>query len=600
MAAEEMHVVGIGSNYDRLRTSHGGGRASSFSDFRTYLSALAQTPQRMMARMGVTVSADKDLAGVRAGTASMTKHLGWLDMVFFGIGSIVGGGIFASSGEVANQLAGPAAVLSYVIAGFVAFLSAMCFAELAVEMQAAGGAFSYIRATFGEFWAYLVGASLLLYNVVCPAAVARTFTAYLATVFQQTEPNSWRIHISGFEDRISHLDFPALALICVLTAICCYSSKETSTVNIITTIIHLLFIGFIIAAGFAYGSSDNLTTASSPNAPSGFFPFGIRGVFTGASVAYFSYLGFDFLATMAEETRNPAFSIPMGFVGSMLISGIIFCSMILSLTFMQPYDKIDTHASFAVAFSQAGFKYASQIVGVGAVLGTITCTLGPILGMGRLLVALGRAAFVPQWFAEIHPTRGTPVNAQLVAMLFSGTVALFVDADFLVNFTSISALFTYVFVAGSLLIHRFKKVVGTETSHVFTYFNLFTTTSVIFVIVYQRLNSPYWLILVGAILLIETLVFDIHFTQGAMRPQPSTWGVPLMPYFAALSIFVCIFLIGSFNNNANTANPSIEFGSVLVGAAIVYLLYGVHASYDNELGMARREAELEIRPSVRS
>lgn len=574
------------------RLKNEGAEVNSFRDGGTYLRALFETPRRLKARMGATWTQEAELAAVHnLEGGQMKRDLHWFDLFCFGVGSVVGGGIFISSGEVARDYAGPAVILSFLIAGVAALFSAMCFAEFAVEIPTAGGAYSYIRIAFGEFISFLAGFAILGGALTGPPAVARAFTSYLCTVFGNTDTNAWRIYVEWLPSDMNYIDLPAVALLLVLTLLSCWSTKESSTFNIITTVIHIAFILFIIVAGFAYGNESNLYEASSSAYESGFFPYGLTGVFTGASVAYFSYIGFDCVATLAEECHNPGFTLPAGIVGSLVFSGIIFCSMVSSLVYLQPYNLINVDAPYSVAFSSAGVKYATQIVGIGAVLGTVTATFASIIAIGRYLTAMGRAAVIPQWFAKVNSTTGTPVNAQLSAFSIMAIVGIFVDSTVLININTALVLFAYTLVAAALILYRFHKPGENSPVPTFIYLIVFVLTSVAFVFVYHLSLENYGaLIALGCLCLVETFAFSVMY--GSQMHSPQRWGVPCMPYFGAASMFICIFLVGSFGDSTE-GDPLVAFGCIMAFATLIYVLYSVHASWDSQYRM-ESPSEIEV------
>jgi APA family basic amino acid/polyamine antiporter len=183
------------------------------------------------------------------------------------------------------------------------------------------------------------------------------------------------------------------------------STKESSTFNIIMVAIHLFLIVFVIAAGFPFVKAANYDP---------FLPFGMRGVFSGASVVFFSFIGFDTVATAAEEVKNPSRDLPIGIIGSLSICTVLYVLMCLVITGMQPYNEIDIHAPFSVAFDAVGLHWARTIVALGALAGIMTSLLGSLLGQARIYVILGRQHLLPPWIARVSEHSGTPRNAAKV------------------------------------------------------------------------------------------------------------------------------------------------------------------------------------------
>ncbi|KAE9611802.1 putative amino acid/polyamine transporter I [Lupinus albus] len=315
--------------------------ASSFSTLRAYLRALSHTPTRF-ARRAISVSTSyEEMSRVRARSGTdMRKTLRWYDLVGFGIGGMVGAGVFVTTGRASRQYAGPAVVLSYAIAGFCALLSAFCYTEFAVDMPVAGGAFSYLRVTFGEFAAFLTGANLIMEYVMSNAAVARGFTAYFGTVIGVSS-TKWRLTVPYLPDGFNQIDIVAVAVVLLVTFVICYSTRESSVLNMILTALHLTFVVFIIVIGFTRGSWKNFTEPSNPESASGFFPYGTSGVFNGAGMVYLSYIGYDAVSTLAEEVKNPVKDIPIGVSGSVIIVTVLYCLMAASMSKLLPYDMVN-------------------------------------------------------------------------------------------------------------------------------------------------------------------------------------------------------------------------------------------------------------------
>jgi amino acid transporter len=280
------------------------------------------------------------MSQVRARSGShMQKTLRWFDLVGLGLGGMVGAGVFVTTGHAARLYAGPAIVLSYAIAGFCALLSAFCYTEFAVDMPVAGGAFSYLRVTFGEFAAFLTGANLVMEYVMSNAAVARSFTSYFATAIGVSTVK-WRFTVPGLPKGLNQIDIVAVGVVLIITLIICYSTRESSVVNMVLTALHISFIAFIILMGFWQGEWKNFTESGNPKHPSGFFPFGAPGVFKGASMVYLSYIGYDAVSTMAEEVRDPVKDIPVGVSGSVVFVTLLYCLMAASMSMLLPYDMV--------------------------------------------------------------------------------------------------------------------------------------------------------------------------------------------------------------------------------------------------------------------
>ncbi|KAK8311798.1 hypothetical protein V6Z12_D02G277000 [Gossypium hirsutum] len=250
----------------------------SFKSWGNYVQALQQTPERFMDRVFTRSLDSTELHEIKARSQhEMKKTLSWWDLIWFGIGAVIGAGIFVLTGLQAREVSGPAVVISYVVSGISAMLSVFCYTEFAVEIPVAG------------------------------AAVARSWTSYFATLCNH-KPEDFRIIVHSMSEDYGHLDPIAVVVVCVICVLAVLSTKGSSRFNYIASIIHVIVILFIIIAGFSKADAKNY---------SDFMPFGIRGVFKSSAVLFFAYVGFDAVSTMAEETKNPARDIPIGLVGSM-------------------------------------------------------------------------------------------------------------------------------------------------------------------------------------------------------------------------------------------------------------------------------------------
>ncbi|KAK7392934.1 hypothetical protein VNO78_21384 [Psophocarpus tetragonolobus] len=332
----------------------------SFKSWGSYGRALSETPWRLKNRV-MTRSRDKTELVEMKGRSSneMKKTLNSWDLIWFGIGAVIGSGIFVITGLEARDAAGPAVVLSYVVSGVSALLSVFCYTEFAVEIPVAGGSFAYLRVELGDFVAFIAAGNILLEYIIGGAAISRSWTSYLATLCNH-QPEDFRIIVHSMDPNYGHLDPIAVIALAAIATLAIFSTKGSSLFNKIATIIHCLVIIFIIVAGFIKANPQNLTP---------FAPFGAHGIFKASAVLFFAYLGFDAVSTMAEETKNPGRDIPIGIVGSMVITTLIYCLLSLALCLVQSYKDIDVDAPFSVAFNTVEWGWAKYIVSLGALKG---------------------------------------------------------------------------------------------------------------------------------------------------------------------------------------------------------------------------------------
>ncbi|KAK1382717.1 Cationic amino acid transporter 6, chloroplastic [Heracleum sosnowskyi] len=556
--------------------------SSSFSNFNTYLRALSHTPRRLRRRAtSISTSSEETTRLREVSGPNMRRTLRWYDLICFGIGGMVGAGVFITSGKASSQLAGPALVLSYAIAGLCALLSAFCYTEFAVEMPVAGGAFSYIRVTFGEFAAFFTGANLIIDYVLSNAAVARSLTTYLgAAIGMSSSETKWRLTISALPQGFNQIDFISVVIVLILTLIICYSTRESSLVNMLFTALHIVFIVFIIVIGFLRGDVKNFTVPAEPQHNGGFFPYGAAGVFNGAALVYLSYIGYDAVSTMAEEVENPVKDIPIGVSGSVIIVTVLYCLMAASMSMLLPYDMIDPSDPFSAAFKgkSDGWHWVSNVIGAGASFGILTSLLVAMLGQARYMCMIGRSRVVPEWFAKVHPRTSTPVNASAFLGICTAAIAIFTDMSILLNLVSIGTLFVFYMVANAVIYRRYVLVETTNPWPTLSFLFCLSLTAIIFSILWHVAppGKPKAFML-GICIAMAIGILQLFQYMVPQARQAKFWGVPLMPWIPSISIFLNVFLLGALDR------PSyVRFGFFSVIIVLVYVLYSVHASFDAE------------------
>ncbi|KAI0487964.1 hypothetical protein KFK09_027787 [Dendrobium nobile] len=539
----------------------------SFSSWTSYRSAFSRTFPRLRNRL-LHRSSDSDEVDVlrRRSENSMRRCLTWWDLGWLGFGSVVGTGIFVLTGQEARLNAGPAIVLSYAASGLSALLSVLCYAEFAVEIPSAGGSFSYLRVELGDTAAYLAAANILLEALVGAAGLARSWTSYFATLIGR-EPDALRIHVPSLAEGFNLLDPIAVVVLISCSTFAALGTHRTSILNWIASVLTLFVIAFVIAAGFVNAKPSNLSP---------FLPFGASGVFRAAAVVYWAYTGFDMMATMAEETKNPSRDIPIGLIGSMSAITAVYCAMALALVMMQKYSELDTNAAYSVAFAAAGMKWAKYLVALGALKGMTTGMLVGALGQARYTTQIARAHMIPPFFALVHPKTGTPIHATLLVTLSSAIIAFFSSLDVLASVSSISTLFIFMLMAVALLVRRYYVREVTPKS------NLLKLNCLLFLIIGASVGiSAYWnsgakgwigYAIAVPLWFLGTLGLTVVIPQ---QRTPKVWGVPLVPWLPSASIVTNIFLMGSLGYQA-----FVRFGICTVVMLAYYVLIGVHATYD--------------------
>ncbi|KQK14010.1 cationic amino acid transporter 1 [Brachypodium distachyon] len=540
---------------------------ASFSSWAAYGRALRSTGPRLADRLTSRSLEATELHEVRARSgADMKRDLTWWDLAWFGVGAVIGAGIFVLTGQEAKEVVGPAVVISYVVSGVSAMLSVFCYTEFAVEIPVAGGSFAYLRVELGDFMAFVAAGNILLEYCIGSAAVARAWTSYFATLLNH-QPAQFRIHASSLAADYSELDPIAVVVITLICAFAVVSTKGSSRFNYVLSIVHIAVILFIIVAGLTKADTANMRD---------FMPYGPRGIFAASAVLFFAYIGFDAVSTMAEETKDPARDIPIGLVGSMAITTALYCVLAVVLCLMQPYGDIDKDAPFSVAFAARGMDWAKYIVAFGALKGMTTVLLVSAVGQARYLTHIARTHMMPPWLAEVHPRTGTPVNATVVMLFATAVIAFFTDLAILSNLLSISTLFIFMLVAVALLVRRYYVAGETTDAN-----RNKLVACVAAILASSVATATYWgLDAKGWVPYAVTVPawFASTVCLWALVPQartPKVWGAPLVPWLPSASIAINIFLLGSID-----AKSFERFGMWTAALLVYYLFVGLHASYD--------------------
>ncbi|XP_055804786.1 cationic amino acid transporter 1-like [Solanum dulcamara] len=537
----------------------------SFKSWGNYVNALSNTPGRLLDRV-VTRSDEQDELDVKARSVNqMKRSLNWWDLMWFGLGALVGAGIFVLTGLEARTDAGPAVVLSYVVSGISAMLAVFCYTEFAVEIPVAGGSFAYLRVELGDFVAFIAAGNILLEYVIGSAAMARSWTSYFATLCGH-QPDDFRIIVNSLAEGYNHIDPIAVGICLIVSIIACNSTKASSRINYIASVIHVLILLFIIIAGLIHADKKNFTP---------FMPFGPRGVFKASAVLFFAYTGFDAVSTMAEETKNPGRDIPIGLVGSVLLTTVLYCALASVLCLMQSYKNIDINAPFSVAFEAVGLGWGKYVVAAGALKGMTSVLLVNCVGQARYLTHISRTHMMPPWFSYVNAKSGTPVNATIFMMTSSAILALFTSLDILSSLLSISTLFIFILVALALLVRRYyvsNVTTPQNRNKLLLLLALIVASSIGIAINWGVTDDWKGYCITLPIWFLATAGITILVPKAR---SPKVWGVPMVPWIPSASIAINFFLLASMDKDS-----FIRFAIWTVLILIYYVFLGLHASYD--------------------
>ena len=422
------------------------------------------------------------LLAEEAGENRLRRVLGPGQLTALGVGAIIGTGIFILTGVAAHDRTGPALMLSFVMAGLACVFAALCYAEFASMVPVAGSAYTYAYATLGELFAWIIGWDLILEYAVGSATVAHGWSAH----FQEftplfgfhvpkafsTAPLNYCLSVggmcptTGFVSTGSYFDLSAVLITFVITIILVKGIKESASFNALMVAVKLVIVLLVIVIGAFYINPDNWH----PFAPYGytgvsFFGktiFGETaqtgepiGMFAGAAIIFFAYIGFDSVSVHSEEARNPAKDVPFGIISSLIICTLLYIAVSAVLTGMVPTREIDINAPVVDAFKRVGLTWMQYAVAAGAMTGITSVLLVMMLSQPRVMLALARDGLVPRgFFGDIHPKFRTPWKSTILTGLFVAALAGFVPLSILAEMTSIGTLFAFVIVCGAVIVMR--------------------------------------------------------------------------------------------------------------------------------------------------
>ncbi len=385
-------------------------------------------------------------------------------LVMLGIGAIIGTGIFVLTGTAAANHAGPALVLSFVIAGIGCAFAGLCYAEFAAMMPVSGSAYSYSYATLGEFIAWFVGWNLILEYLFAGATIAVGWSGYVVSLMNQIG-----MHMP---DALTHAPFtkgeghyslmrtgalinlPAVLVICVITALCYIGIQQSARFNSIVVTIKVTVIVLFIGFGVWYVQGANLTPFIPPNTGE-FGHFGWSGVVQAAGIIFFAYIGFDAVSTAAQEAKNPQRDMPIGILVSLAICTVLYISVAAVLTGMVPYLELNTPAPVAMALDRyPQLSWLAGWVKLGAIAGMTSTMLVMLLGQPRIFYAMSKDGLLPPVFAKVHPKFRTPSFSTVVTGIAAATVAGLLPVTILGELVSIGTLLAFVVVCIGVLVLR--------------------------------------------------------------------------------------------------------------------------------------------------
>ena len=402
------------------------------------------------------------------------RALGPIQLFAMGVGAIIGAGIFVLTGLAAREHTGPALTISFVIAGFGCTFAALCYAEFSAMVPVAGSAYTYAYATLGELFAWIIGWDLILEYAMASSAVAVGWSKYFVEFLKLfgvhlspriiLDPQSYLTSFGGpalaqvgfwdsfrltFTGQVPFsCDLVAMGILFIVTVILVKGIRESAGVNTFIVFLKLFVVLYVIVAGSRYVDVSNWHP---------YFPFGWKGVMTGASFIFFAYIGFDSVSTHAEEAKNPQRDVPLAILSSLAFCTILYIAVAAVLTGMVKFSAIDIHAPIASAFAAHGVKSAVLLVSFGALAGLTSVLLVMMLSQARVFLSMARDHLLPHsFFGKIHPRFRTPHYSTMLTGFLVALVAGLTPIGKIAELVNIGTLLAFVIVCAAVLVLRSK------------------------------------------------------------------------------------------------------------------------------------------------
>ncbi|MDZ5610289.1 amino acid permease [Bacillus pseudomycoides] len=382
-------------------------------------------------------------------STGLNRVLGLWQLTAIGLGGIIGIGIFVLTGVAASEHAGPAVILSFIIAGLASAAAALCYAEFAGLIPVSGSAYTYSYAVLGEGVAWLIGWDLLLEYILVVGVVAIGWSGYMQELLQQIG-----IHIPVWAQGAPgtgeghRVDLIAVIISLAIAGLLTLGMEWGSKFNTLMVIIKLSIILVVIAVGSFYIDSANWHP---------FMPFGFNGVMSGTALVFFAVFGYDTLTTAAEEAKNPQRDLPRAVVISLIIALCLYIGMSLVITGMAPYHTLNNAAPVAKIFSDAGLKWITLFISAAAITGILSVLFSFTLAGSRVWFAMSRDGLLPKWFTKVHPKYKTPHRPTLIIGIITAIISGFTPISEVAELVNIGTLSAFILICSSIIVFRKKR-----------------------------------------------------------------------------------------------------------------------------------------------
>ncbi|TPQ18098.1 amino acid permease [Streptomyces sporangiiformans] len=379
----------------------------------------------------------------------LERSLGLWQLTAIGVGGIIGAGIFTLAGTVANGTAGPAVLISFLIAGVASAAAALSYAEFAGLIPKAGSAYTYGYAVLGELAGWFIGWDLLLEYTAIVAVVAIGISGYFSFLVGEMGADlpNWMLGAPSTGDG-HKVDLFAVVLCLFVAYLLNLGIKNAARFEMVVVVLKVLVVLLVIGVGVFHIDTGNYNP---------FFPYGVGGAFTGAATVFFAVFGYDAMSTAAEESKDAQRHMPKAIIYSLVISMVLYVAACLVLTGMQDYKDIDPESGFSSAFKSVGLGGLADIIAVGAIVGILTVMFTFMLGVTRVWFSMSRDGLLPKWFAKTHPTRHVPTRVTWIVGVASAAIAGFLPIGEAAELTNIGILLAFVVVCVAVIVLRYRR-----------------------------------------------------------------------------------------------------------------------------------------------
>lgn len=395
-------------------------------------------------------------------TVELKRTLGPYSLVMFGVGAIVGAGIFSITGIAAAEYAGPAILISFLIAAAGCAFSALCYSELAGVIPVSGSAYTYAYVTMGEIFAWIIGWDLILEYTVGASAVAISWSGYLHSFLSDfgislpmsIRASPWSSYVATDGSIVRGMvNLPAVAIVVAASLILMRGIRESSFLNSIFVVIKLSIIIIFIGVGTQYIDMENYVPFI-PENTGVFGEYGWSGILRASGMVFFAYIGFDCISTTTQETVDPQRNMPIGILGALVICTVLYIAFAAVLVGIVPYAELSVDAPVALAIDRTPYPWLAEMVKLAILAGFTSVMLVLLLGQSRIFYAMSKDGLLPPIFSVLHPRWQTPWRSNIILMIFTSLFSAFMPLSAVGNMTSIGTLFAFIIVCASVLILR--------------------------------------------------------------------------------------------------------------------------------------------------